>query len=285
MAADIPAMLEVFFEADEHLRAGDGRPSRPRDPERLRSWFAHHLRNDSATSIVADDHGRVVAYGVVMVRARSGYLSELFVVPRCQGRGLGRAVLRECLAHAPIEHMATCTDAVQPVSTGLYASLGLAPRVPIYILSGPLEPTALPAPPAGTIVAELDPAAVSALDEVALGYRRPVDHAAWVAEGRRGLAFVGEDGELNGYGHAHPTGRLGPILAADPLALPAFVGAVARSITGVSHYRCVVPGRARDALRGLLTAGLRIDGSPGIYCADHDRLRLDRYLPMSTSLL
>ena len=284
-AADIPAMLEVFFEADEELRASDGRPPRQRETERLRPWFEHHLRHDRATSIVAEDHGRVVAYGVVMVRTRSGFLSELFVAPRWQGRGLGRAVLRECLARAPFERMATCTDAIQPVSTGLYASIGLAPRTPIYVLTGPLDPGALPGPRPGATTAPLAVGAVDALDRSALGYQRPVDHAAWVTEGRRGLTFLDDDGVLAGYGYVHPNGRLGPVLAVDPADLPAFAGELVRSIAGAGDYRCVVPGPARDALRALLAAGLRIDDSPGIYCADHDRLRLDRYLPMSTALL
>ena len=46
-----------------------------------------------------------------------------------------------------------------------------------------------------------------------------------------------------------------------------------------------VPGTAAEALRGLLDAGLRIDGFPGMICwsrADHP---FDRYLPISLAIV
>jgi GNAT superfamily N-acetyltransferase len=278
-------MLDVFFEADEHLRAGDGRRPRPRDAGWLQPYLEHLVRTDPGTSIVAEDRGRLIAFGIVMVRGTDGYLSELFVVPRWQGRGIGRAVVSACLHGAPIERMATAADAVQPVSTGLYVSLGLAPRLPIYVLCGGLDPAGLPELAPGVATHPLTGEEVAELDEELLGYQRAVDHRAWVDLGRTGWTFRDASGELLGYGYTHPRGRVSPVAARDPADLPAFVGRLARSMGPVEDHRLFVPGPARAALRALLGAGMRIDGSPGIYCADHERPDFERYLPMSPSLL
>ncbi len=284
-AADIPAMLAVFFEADEHLRASDGRPPRPRQPESLRPYFEHHLRTDPATSWVADDHGRIIAFGMVMVRDHSGFLSELFVIPRRQGRGLGRTVLERCLGGAAISRLATCADAGQPGSTALYASRGLAPRTPIYILGGPMDVARLPEPGRDIVVRPLLIDEIAAADASVLGYTRPQDHALWQGLGREGWTFWKPSGELLGYGYMHPGGRLGPVLALDPARLLSFAGYLARSVATPGSYRCFVPGPAAATLKALLDAGLLIDGSPSIYMADHAGHDFARYLPMSPSLL
>ena len=47
----------------------------------------------------------------------------------------------------------------------------------------------------------------------------------------------------------------------------------------------MVPGVAITALRPLLAAGLRIDGTPAVYCSEGRGPRFDRYIPMSYALL
>ncbi len=115
-----------------------------------------------------------------MARDGDAFLSFLFVLPQWQARGLGRAVISECLHGAgQTARLATCAEANQPVSTGLYASLGLAPRVPIYLLRGALEGHALPRLPADVRARSVAADEVAPLDDQLLGYRRPQDHAFW----------------------------------------------------------------------------------------------------------
>jgi hypothetical protein len=240
---------------------------------------------------VADDRGLVVAFGVVMVREGDAFLSFLFVLPPWQGRGLGRAIVSACLDGAGTTvRLATCAEADQPVSTGLYASLGLTPREPVYLLRGTLDEEALPRLPAAVLArpigAEaLSPSgAISELDLRLLGYRRAHDHAFWAAGGRLGWLFEGEAGPL-GYGYAHPSGRIGPVAAAEPGWLPAILGHLVRSVPVLEGRQAVVPGVASGALLALLSAGLRLDGTPAVYCTDRPGPQLDRYLPMSFALL
>lgn len=279
-------MLDVFYAAMDDLVERRGRRPIPRNPRLLGSLFSHLLATDPASAIVAEDHGRVVAFGMGHRRGVDGFLSFLFVLPTWQRRGLGRAVLAACYrAMGRPERMATCAEADQPVSTGLYASLGMSPRTPIYLLTGELDLAALPAVPAGRPPSALDPAAVAALDRAILGYERPADHAAWLDGGRRGWLVAGPGGALHGYGYVHQSGRLGPVAASDPAHLPSILGQLVRSIQPPAAWQVVVPGPAATALGTLLAAGMRIDGTPAVYCADHAGPSFERYVPMSFALL
>ncbi len=284
-------MLEVFFRAVEDLDQRRHRPLQPRNARALELHLRHLLTTDPRTCIVAEDGGRVTAFGVLMVREGHAFLSFLFVLPAWQARGIGRAVLGACLATAgPMRCRSTCAEADQLVSTGLYASLGLAPREPVYLLRGELHSSVLPELPSGLRAGPIDPAApgllelLGSLDLAVMGYRRPVDHAFWTAGGRLGWWFEAE-GQLLGYGYAHPGGRLGPLLATELGYLPAMLGHLVRHVAVLEGHQAIVPGSATTALDALLAAGLRLDGTPAVYCTDRPGPRFDRYLPMSFALL
>jgi GNAT superfamily N-acetyltransferase len=285
-AADVPAMLEVFFGAMEHLDANRGRALQPRNAAPLEMHFSHLLGTDPSSCYVADDHGRVVAFGIVMRRGGDAFLSFLFVIPAWQGRKVGRAVLEACLhgAGESIERVSTCAEADQPVSTGLYATAGIAPRMPIYLLRGGLPPGAMPPLTQGVHGRAVRVADVSALDLALLGYERPQDHAFWARE-RDGVLFGDDSGAVLGYGYAHRSGRIGPVAAVEPWLLPGFIGYLVRTTDVIEGRQLVVPGHAIAALGPLLAAGLRIDSAPAIYCSEGPGARFDRYLPMSYALL
>ncbi len=278
-------MLQVFFNAMEDLDGRRGRPLQPRNAAPLEMHFGHLLSTDPGSAQVADDHGRVVAFGIVMRRGSSAFLSFLFVEPGWQGRKVGRALLDTCLRACPrIDRVATCVEADQPVSTGLYASMGMAPRTPLYLLRGVLPDAALPDLPAGIGRRPVVPTSLAAFDHALMGYERPQDHAFWARE-RQGVMFHDDAGGVLGYGYAQPSGRIGPVAALEPSYLPAFLGYLVRLTPVLEGRQLVVPGHAISVLRPLLAVGLRIDSAPAIYCSSGPGPYLERYLPMSYALL
>jgi GNAT superfamily N-acetyltransferase len=278
-------MLEVFFAAMEDLDGQRGRARQPRNAAPLEMHFGHLLATDPESCYMVDDRGRSVAFGIVMRRGRDAFLSFLFVVPAWQRRKLGRAVLDSCLrAAGDIDRVSTCAEADQPVSTGLYASIGMAPRAPLYLLRGALPETALPDLPAGVQRRPINVDMVAELDRALLGYERPQDHAFWGRE-RDGVLFLDDAGAVLGYGYAQRSGRIGPVAAVDPAYLPGFIGSLVRIMPVLEGRQLVVPGHAITVLRPLLLAGLRIDTTPAIYCSEGPGPRFERYIPMSYALL
>jgi GNAT superfamily N-acetyltransferase len=279
-------MLEVFFHAIEDLDAKRGQPLQPRNAAPLEMHFGHLLETDPRSCYVADDHGRVIGFGIVIRRGADAFLSFLFVEPAWQSRRLGRALLDACIRGAGpgIERVSTCAEANQPVSTGLYAKMGMAPRAPIYLLRGGLADDALPEPPPGVERRSVTADAVAAFDRALVGYERGPDHAFWARE-RHGALFLDGGGTVLGYGYAHRSGRIGPVAAAQPGYLPGFIGYLVRSTEVLEGRQLVVPGPAIAALQPLLTAGLRIEGTPAVYCSEGPGPAFERYIPMSFALL
>jgi GNAT superfamily N-acetyltransferase len=281
---DVAGAIDVFWTALDELAARHARPPAPRNAALLEELIRHLASTDPSSSLVADDHGRIVAFGMLHVRDGAGFLAFLFVLPGWQGRGLGHALLDACRTGggAP-SRMGTCAEADQPVSTGMYASLGLAPRMPLYLLRGALSPQRLPELPAGVRPRRMRPGDGAELDEMLLGYRHEADHGFFARTGRVGWVFE-RDGVVAGYGYAQPSGRIGPVAAADPALLPGLVGHLVRGITVADGWQVVVPG-ASVVLPLLLREGLRIDGTPAVFCADHDGPDFERYVPTSFALL
>ncbi len=279
-------MLEVFFHAIEDLDQQRGRPLHPRNAAPLEMHFGHLLNTDPTSAYVADDHGKVIAFGIVMRRGAEAFLSFLFVEPAWQSRRIGRAVLEACIAGAGegVEHVSTCAEANQPVSTGLYAKMGMAPRTPLYLVRGALPDDALPTVPKHIERRRINPEVVAAFDRALIGYERPRDHALWAHE-RTGALFADEAGSVLGYGYAHPSGRIGPVAAADPAYLPGFVGYLVRLTEVLEGRQLVVPGPASSILVPLLRAGMVIDGTPAIHLTQGPGPAFDRYIPMSYALL
>lgn len=279
-------MLEVFFHAIEDLDRQRGRPLQPRNAAPLEMHFGHLLATDADSAYVADDGGRIIAFGIVMRRGAEAFLSFLFVEPAWQGRKIGQTVLEACVAGAGegVERVSTCAEANQPISTGLYAKMGMVPRTPLYLIRGSLPDEALPTLQASIGCGRVTPAAVAAFDVALVGYERPQDHALWARE-RTGVLFSDEAGRVLGYGYAHASGRIGPVAAADPTDLPGFVGYLVRLTDVLEGRQLVVPGPASSILVPLLRAGLIIDGTPAIHLTQGQGPAFDRYIPMSYALL
>src|SRR4029079_14001170 len=94
---------------------------------------------------------RVDGFIVALRRGSLWFLSMQFVRPGAQARGLGRQLLAGVWrGDSWTAARATATDSAQPISNGLYGSLGIVPRVPLLRLVGLAErPARLPPPPSG----------------------------------------------------------------------------------------------------------------------------------------
>jgi GNAT superfamily N-acetyltransferase len=255
-AADLDAELAVLTAAEGSLRAQHNFAWTPPTPEEFRAAHAHLLATDPDRSWVAEDEGRIVAYGVAFARGHAWFLSDLFVDPGHQAAGVGSELLRRVWGEGDLRRM-TLTDAIQPVSNAVYARRGLVPATPVLSLGGAaravLEHHVEPG--------DADPESLAALDAAAYGFDRRVDHAFWSEHA--GCTLWGRDGGAVAYSYVRPSGRVGPIAGLDgPSAAEGLAGELAR--LGERTVALDVPGSSRELVEAALAAGLRITGPPGL---------------------
>lgn len=247
---------------------------------------------------IAEGGERAVGFASAVRRGRLWFLSMLFVMPGEQRAGVGRELLARILpATGDDVVLATMTDAAQPASNGLYASLGIVPRLPMLGFVGrPTRPEALAPLPAGvhavrfdgTAPAERDrllDAELAALDRETLGATHREDHDYVRRTGRIGFAYRDGTGTLLGYGYTSEVGRIGPIAVGEPALLEAVVAHLLEAVVPRGASAIFVSGAAGTTVEMLVRAGLRIEGFPFLACWSRAFADFGRYVPISPGLL
>jgi GNAT superfamily N-acetyltransferase len=322
-AADLPTCAAIWRESLNDYLGRLAQAEIPDDLAPILRLYAHLHATDPATFLVAEapapgGHGPtgerpagerppIDAFVVVVRRDTLWFLSMLFVRPAAQARGLGRALLAaaapdgsDATGSDAAGPRATATDTAQPISNGLYASLGMVPRIPLFRLVGlPVRDGAFDPLPAGVEAVAFDDvgdaadglgrsalaAELDALDRDAAGFSRRVDHGFHAREGRIGFLFRDGDGRAVGYGYSSEAGRVGPIAVRDGSLLGPVVGHLVHAVRPRGAFGLWVPGTAGEAIVPLLRAGFRFDGFPVLLCWDRPFADFARYIPMSPGLL
>ena len=251
---DLAAQEDVFRAAIGEVYAQRNLVAPTPPSEAFRAQHRHLLRHDAERCWVAVDGGRVVGYTAALARGDAWHLSSLFVAPHEQAAGIGKHLLDRAWGEG-YRNRRTLTDAIQPVSNGLYASRGLIPVAPILHLAGEAR-----AEDPGLQPVEPDASALGALDRVSYGFDRAVDHAYWQTVGRCTVWL--RHGVACAYSYTYPWNTIGPVAATDGrAAADAFRAEIARS---PGPAAIVVPGTSRELVAAALTAGLRFTRPPGL---------------------
>ena len=300
--ADLPACEVTWRDGLNDYLIPLGQYEVPADNPSLRLLHAHTLTTDPARFWVAtrrsEDGGEVIGFASAVRRGDVWFLSMLFVQPGAQGAGIGRALLRLIMpGDGDPAALATVADAAQPISNGLYASIGIAPRMPMFNLVGrPTRSEALAPLPAAihavrfdaTAPAERDrllDAEIGALDRETLGFEHRQDHDFIRRQGRIGFAYRDSRGDLLGYGYGSEVGRLGPIATRDPALHAPIVAHLLEAIPPRGASAVWIPAPAGATTEMLVRAGLRIEGFPVLACWSRPFADFGRYLPISPGLL
>ncbi len=300
-AADIPACVDVRYASLDELHLRVGQPTEDRHPDLMGQLDRVLRTTDPSVSWVATERGRVVGFGQGVLRGDLQHLAFLFVDPASQGRGVGRGLLevparcRRARRRPGVARMSTAVEAIQPVSTALYAPVRhAAPGLGPYA-RGHHPRHHLPAVDPGLMVRSLASmaregrdsatftAAVAAIDLAIYGFARPGDHAMARGMGRAGSLFMDRQGRVRGYGYVSTNGRLAPTVVDDLALLPGVVGHLVRSVDPATVWNVGLPGNSA-AFRHLLAAGLRIEGPPILYCATWSGPPYERIVPTGFAL-
>ena len=330
-AADLPVCAAIWRHSLNDYLGRLAQPEIPDDLVSILRLYDHLQATDPATFLVGEAPAAgagvtrtgsraagsppIDGFAVVVRRDTLSFLSMLFVRPTVQARGLGRALLAATGIDRPAAEAgdttgaadgngfasrATATDTAQPISNGLYASLGIVPRIPLFRLVGlPTRDGAFEPLPGGVEAIAFDEvgdapdglgrsalaAELDALDRDAAGFSRQPDHAFQLREGRIGFLFRDRDGRAIGYGYTSEAGRVGSIAVRDAALLGPVVGFLVRAVQPRGAFGLWVPGAAGEAIVPLLRAGFRFDGFPVLLCWDRPPTDFERYLPVSPGML
>lgn len=303
---DLPTCAMIWRTSINDYTNRLNQPEIPDDMAAILRLYRHLRATDPDTFVVAErveeaGETRIVGFVAALRRDDLWFLSMLFVLPEMQGGGLGRALLDRVLPALGAPTLATCTDSAQPISNALYASVGMAPRMPLLRLVGmPDRPEALARLPDGIRPVrfdEIDAQAanglggaalddeLAALDRDAAGFEHQQDHRLVRDEGRIGFLYLDPDGAPVGYGYASEAGRVGPVAVRDAALLEPILGHLVTTVRPRGAFGVWLPGAATTATTSLLRAGFRIDGFPCLVCWDRPLTDFSRYVPISPGLL
>jgi len=291
---EIPVCSRIFHEAETELRTRRNLPVEdPFDDGWLRSALMRSGLTDPAGTLLALDDDGPVAFGSAVRRDDFWFLAFLFVLPRAQARGVGHALIEQLFPPAAERDrvtLATMVESIQPVSTGLYASFGMAPRTPSYTLKGLEDPSRLPALPADLTPTPLTAEVVDACSDLTrelLGFARPQDLTLWLEDRVTATAYLRSDGSVAGYGIYDTDSWVAPIASTDEHLTAAIAGDLLAHQDRPQDAKIGVLGWSGTLLATLLRAGMRMDPDgfyPFVYCSTDASLPHPAYVQYAAFL-
>ena len=219
--------------------------------------YLAHLAEAGTILVGSTTDDEVVAWGAVTTTAWGEMLTDLFVDPAWQGRGVGAALLGHLWPAGPVEGHRFTFSSWHARALPLYARAGLVPSWPLLYLRG--DPRRLG--PSPVHVQRPAPATAGAAEATITGFDRAVTYAYWGHHAHTTGLAVYDGSELVAAGIGSAT-ELTHLACAPDADASASVTAALRALGGTETTICL-PG-PHPALVPLLDAGFQI--------IDHDIL-------------
>jgi len=286
-ADDAAACHDVLWESVTDLGRRQATPLEGSVKDWWRSGESvhRHLAERAAEWWLAEDRGsrRVVGYARSIARDGLVELTEFFVRPGFQSRGLGRDLLERAFPQDHGQNRGRIRSIIATADVralARYYRAGTVARFPFFTLgakpsSGEIDPRLEPVALARGSAAI---AAVRDIERNVLGFARGDAEIDWLLGDREGWVYRNE-GAIVGFAFVGTTGT-GPLAALDPAHLPAVLAHVesrARA-QGLDHVEFQVPGPNETAIRHLLGRGYRLDSWINFLMSDRPFGQFDRFI-------
>ena len=227
------------------------------------------LAQDPSGLWVAEDGDTIVGFGFSWMTEKFWCLSQLFVRPEAQAKGIGQALLSKTLMQAErnsAANRALITFGYNIASTGLYLQNGLYPREPLYRMAAPAQAVAQNSADAGYEITPIAPWPESGewtgrIDQELLGFRRDLHHQFLLGGGAARAVRIEHACRAAGYAYISAEGHVGPLAIAPDADAKAVVTAALRCAPegGARQVSMIVPGRAEIVMQTALALGFRIE--------------------------
>jgi GNAT superfamily N-acetyltransferase len=284
-ADDARAVFDVFFAAAQDLARRHGLGNHyeidsPAELEKLwndRRPLFEHMARHAESFWIAEEDGRAIGYARAFLRDGLRELTEFFVRPEAQARGVGKGLLDRVFPTAGASRRVILAT-VDGRALTRYLRTRLRPRFVIFLWSRKAEPReivtdlALEPLPQALDAGALD--ALALIDRELLEIRRDADHA-YLAAHKQGFV-ARRAGRVVAYGYAGA--RSGPFAALDPADQPALY-AHAETLVAPSggDFGISLPMVNLAAIDYVLQHGFKLDPFTAHFLSDVPFGRFDRY--------
>lgn len=285
---DALACHELMWESVTDLGRRQGSPLEGTADDWWRSSEPLHglLARIATEWLVAEetDSGRLVGFARSIERDGLLELTEFFVRPDQQSRGVGKALLERAFpaGRGTVRSIIATSDVR---AQARYYAAGTVARFPLFTLGGvPDDPGPIHNVMAESIDGERAIEAQRAVEGTVLGHRRSDDEVRWLLDRRQGHLYRRAD-RVIGFSFLGRDGA-GPMAALDASELPAIllhVEGLAHSL-GLERLELQVPGPNAVAIRHLMGRGFRFDSWINILMSDRPFGQFDRLIPFSPPL-
>jgi GNAT superfamily N-acetyltransferase len=289
---DLEEAERIVQQSGNALRVRHGRQPWPAPPPTAFPQFC--LAQDPAGLWVAEDGDTIIGFGFSWMTEKFWFLSQLFVRPETQARGIGQALLSKTLMQAErngAANRALITPAYNIASTGLYLKNGLYPREPIYRMAAPAQAVAQNLVDAGYDIIPIAPGPQSGewtgrIDQELLELRRDLHHQFSLGGFAARAVRIEHAGRAAGYAYISAQGHVGPLaIAPDADAKAVVTTALGCALeAGARQVSMLVPGRADVVMQTALALGFRIE-EPYVLMAWRPFGDWCNYLPMSPGFM
>jgi GNAT superfamily N-acetyltransferase len=289
---DLEEAARVVQQSANALRVRHGRQPWPAPPPTAFPQFC--LAQDPAGLWVAEDGDTIVGFGFSWMSEKFWCLSQLFVRPEAQAKGIGQALLAKTLMQAErngAANRALITFASNIASTGLYLKNGLYPREPLYEMAAPARAVAQNLADAGYDITSIAPWPdagewIGRIDQELLGFRRDLHHQFLLGGFAARAVRIEHAGRAVGYAYISARGHVGPLAIAPDADAKAVVTTALRCALegGATRVSMLVPGRADVVMQTALAVGFRIE-EPLVLMAWRPFGNWSNYLPRTPGFL
>jgi GNAT superfamily N-acetyltransferase len=249
--------------------------------------FQRFLAVHAAEWWVAEDpvSGQLIGYARSIERGGLFELTEFFVRPGQQSRGLGEELLTRAFPLGRGDIRAIIATG-SPSALARYYQADTVIRFPILTFARPPEPVdASPRLVPARLARDQEAIdVVGRLERAILGFERTDGEARLLLDEREGYAFR-RGGEVAGYAFVGPGGA-GPIGALDPADLPDMLGHVEirAAAIGVEKLELEVPSPNAHAIHYLLGRGFRMEPWINYMLSNRPFGQFDRFIGFSPPL-
>src|SRR6202045_3625443 len=269
---DLEEAERVVQQSGNALRVRHGRQPWPAPPSIAFPKFC--LARDPSGLWVAEDRDTIVGFGFSWMTEKFWFLSQLFVRPETQAKGIGQALLSKTLMQAECNgatNRALIPPAYNIASTGLYLHNGLYPREPLYRMTAPAQAVAQNLADAGYDITPIAPWPelgewragewIGRIDQELLGFRRDLHHQFLLGGFAAHAVRIEHAGSTAGYAYISAGGHVGPLAIAPDADAKAVVTTALRCALegGASQVSMIVPGRADIVMQTALALGFWIE--------------------------